>query len=293
MAMMQEAGNEAVQRLYLRLAAALRHARPDPFGSPVTVAEIYQELVPYRLVRTDAGFDMNADYEHALLRLLAGEGECVRLEPTSARDAIRNELRSSNPNVGMYREYAGCDVWVVEPAFTPAAGSIFALVEEEAAARAESAAAARASVSPSTEARSGTLARSDAASDARQTGQVAAPARQTRAPAGSGQQTSPAAKGAGERVAQSERVSTERQVRASSGRPAAGRSAAANVDAGGADSNPAVSCVFCDAGLPTDRSVRFCPWCGTDQRKQPCPECGEVMEGDWLFCVTCGTRPAR
>jgi hypothetical protein len=121
---------DPVQQLYLRLAHTLRTSRHDAFTAPVTVAEIYQELVPYRLVRAETGFDMNADYEHALLRLLAGEGECVRLEPPSAREAISAELRSPNPNVGLYRDFAGCDVWVVEPA-PSAAKSTFALVEED------------------------------------------------------------------------------------------------------------------------------------------------------------------
>src|SRR5688572_15195581 len=104
-----------VTRLYERLTEALQRSRRDPFNVPVTVAEIYQELVPYRLVRAEIGFDMNADYEHALLRLLAGEGECVRIEPAHAADEIRRELRSANPNLSIYRDYAACDVWVKKP----------------------------------------------------------------------------------------------------------------------------------------------------------------------------------
>ncbi|CAN5890282.1 hypothetical protein BH23GEM9_BH23GEM9_01590 [soil metagenome] len=100
-----------LERLYERLTDALNQ-RSDPYGAPVTVAEIYQELVPYRMVRTDVGFALNADYEHALLRLLSGEGSWARLEPTSARDVIMRELSSPNPNVSVYREYAGCDVWI-------------------------------------------------------------------------------------------------------------------------------------------------------------------------------------
>jgi hypothetical protein len=105
-----------MDRLYERLTDALRSSRHEPFAAPVTVAEIYQELVPYRTVREDIGFSMNADYEHALLRLLAGEGERLKLEPSTARDVIARELKSSNPNVSIYREYAGCDVWVRPPA---------------------------------------------------------------------------------------------------------------------------------------------------------------------------------
>jgi hypothetical protein len=110
--MRQDHEGEPVQVLYEQLTRALRATRPDPFGAPVTVAEIYQELVPYRAVRGEGGFAMNADYEHALLRLLSGEDSLIRLEPASAREAILKELKSPNPNVSIYREYAGCDAWV-------------------------------------------------------------------------------------------------------------------------------------------------------------------------------------
>src|SRR5215211_4230002 len=100
----------AVTQLYERLTEALQRTRREPFNVPVTVAEIFQELVPYRLVRAEIGFDMNADYEHALLRLLGGEGECVRIEPAQVAEEIRRELRSANPNLSIYRNYATCDV---------------------------------------------------------------------------------------------------------------------------------------------------------------------------------------
>lgn len=102
--------------LYHALVDAL-HARGDASPDrPVTVAEIYQELVPYRGVRETLGFELNADYEHALLRLLSGEGDLLRLEPSTARDELREELQSPNPYVGLYRKFAACDVWVkLEP----------------------------------------------------------------------------------------------------------------------------------------------------------------------------------
>jgi hypothetical protein len=46
---------------------------------------------------------LNADYEHALLRLLAGEGDLARIEPREVRDKLRLELESPNPNVGIFR----------------------------------------------------------------------------------------------------------------------------------------------------------------------------------------------
>lgn len=101
-----------IAQLHRTLVDALRRSRAGALDRPVTVAEIYQDLLPYRTARAEIGFEMNADYEHALLRLLAGEGDYARIEPREVRDKLRMELDSPNPNVGLFRSYAACDVWV-------------------------------------------------------------------------------------------------------------------------------------------------------------------------------------
>ncbi|MGD8320338.1 MAG: zinc ribbon domain-containing protein [Gemmatimonadota bacterium] len=53
---------------------------------------------------------MNGDYEDALLRLLAGEGEFLVIESDPALRALRDELEAQNPNTGLYREFAAVDV---------------------------------------------------------------------------------------------------------------------------------------------------------------------------------------
>jgi hypothetical protein len=104
--------DSSIAQLHRTLVDALRRARPAGPNRPVTVAEIYQDLVPYKTARTVAGFAMNADYEHALLRLLAGEGDYARIEPSEVRDKLRMELESPNPDVSLYRDFAACDVWI-------------------------------------------------------------------------------------------------------------------------------------------------------------------------------------
>ena len=54
------------------------------------------------------------------------------------------------------------------------------------------------------------------------------------------------------------------------------------------DADP--SCVACAHPLPTDRDIRFCPWCGVDQTIKRCPGCGSELETTWRFCVTCGRQ---
>ncbi len=106
---------DVVDRLYRYLATELERSRNAPYERPITVAEIYQDLAPYRNVRSVIGVEINQDYEHALMRLLAGEDGRVRLEPGTARGELERELRSANPNITLYRKYAACDVWVQPP----------------------------------------------------------------------------------------------------------------------------------------------------------------------------------
>ncbi len=107
--------DNSVEKLHRALVTAIAQARDGDFSRPVTVSEIYQQLLPYRAARTAVGFEMNADYEYAMLRLLSGEGNFARLEPGEVRETLRSELESPNPNVGLFREYANCDVWITEP----------------------------------------------------------------------------------------------------------------------------------------------------------------------------------
>lgn len=107
--------DNSVEKLHRALVTAISNERNGDFQRPVTVSEIYQQLLPYRAARSAVGFEMNADYEYALLRLLAGEGNFARLEPGEVREMLRSELESPNPNVSLFRDYANCDVWITAP----------------------------------------------------------------------------------------------------------------------------------------------------------------------------------
>lgn len=108
-----------LQRLHHALVHALRERDPAGLGRPFTVAEIYQDLVPYRTHRDLVGVEMNGDYEHLILRLLAGEEGLVSLESEHARREMERELARSNPNTGLFREYAAVDVQLVAEHIPP------------------------------------------------------------------------------------------------------------------------------------------------------------------------------
>ena len=103
---------DVLDRLYRRIVEALEGAPREPRGVGVTIGQIYQTLAPYRAVRGELGLAELAQYEHALLRLLSGERDYVRVERDEVRDEIQRELRASNPILGLYRDYAEAEAWV-------------------------------------------------------------------------------------------------------------------------------------------------------------------------------------
>lgn len=109
---------DALDRLYHRLLDAYCREHGDALDHPITIAEIYQTLIPYRLVRGELGFGELAEYEHTLLRLLAGERDYLQIDLPQAREELRREIRSPNPILGVYRDYAAVDARL-----SPAGGS--------------------------------------------------------------------------------------------------------------------------------------------------------------------------
>ena len=268
--------DNVVQRLHHALAEALALRRPDIEAAPVTVAEIYQELVPYRTVRSSVGFEMNADYEHALLRLLAGEGALVRLEPEEVRATLERELTTPNPDVTLFRRFAACDVWVASPPAAP----------------------------PDSAARDAGEAGADDLSDQDWTpAWLEEATRDLEAPAPlrpwmAEQESMPVAE---ERAADPAEVEAEPMAGmgdqapapepvADAARVSAGREVEERAEERAPDPRRggSVECGFCHGVLPGDRAVRYCPYCGVDQLLRPCARCGEVLEAGWRYCVSCG-----
>lgn len=243
-----------VDRLRRCLIGALESAGHDS-DRPLKVAAIYQDLIPYGAVRSEIGVELNADYEHALLRLLAGEGGMLRVEQAEAREALRKEVDEPYPFVGLYRKFAGCDVRV-ESLDRPEPG-------------------------PEGHSHRGSVT---AKPPTRPPGATARPG------------------GAGPEIGTPAEWLLDPEE-ATAVRDAAGATPDA-VDAPGRgageparEPDPAppepTRCPSCRTDLPSDRSVRFCPQCGVDQRALSCGECSEAVEPGWRFCISCGAALDR
>ncbi|HEX6639525.1 MAG TPA: hypothetical protein VF215_00355, partial [Thermoanaerobaculia bacterium] len=107
---LESAQPSLIDRFAHALARIVHEERPEALSRTITVAELYQDIAPYRRMRELAGLEMHGDYEHALLRFLAGEGGFARLDPETAADELGIEAESSDPDLSLYRKFAACDV---------------------------------------------------------------------------------------------------------------------------------------------------------------------------------------
>ena len=289
--------DSVVQRLHRALAEAVASRRGDVESQPVTVAEIYQELVPYRAVRTSVGFEMNADYEHALLRLLSGEEALVRLEPEEARSHLARELGTPNPDVTLFRRYAACDVWVTTPVGElPDIGGLSLQSEEawrtpgwldDAALRVDGPTEiptyARWTESEPQDESQPTPPQSaephppaDAAASAAPSASPTEGLPRAAPPAGSGEGAARAAPATASSAAPPAQPEQARPVAGAGTSPGMERDMPAAAAPKGA-----AECAFCGGTLPAERAVRYCPFCGVDQQLRPCARCGASAKKAW------------
>lgn len=289
-----------VNRLYRCLVDSLQERGSDWAERSITVAEIYQELAPYRAVREKLGVEQNADYEHALIRLLSGEGEFVRLEPPTARDELRKELASPDPYMGIYRKFAACDVWVKAPEPSDLTSMLEAATSTTSVTSDETAPDTIGIVS-ATDSNEGTMPTLPSLSNAddvspnvpNDVGEraVSLPTIPgvTRAVPSAAPDGTPRRPGAEARQAPVQTppfMSKAAQAQAPKAQPArVARTASGGTASGTANG----TCLFCNQTLPDGKTVRFCPFCGMDQQRRPCSSCGEVLDRAWKYCITCGT----
>lgn len=259
---------EILRRFHRTLVREIQASSPDHLQSPFTVAEIYQNLVPYRTHRDELGIQMNADYEYALLRLLAGEGDFLVMDSPTAREEIREELESPNPNTGLYRDFAAAEVRLNQ--------------ELTAVALAEAASSSEATESEEVE------------SEEVEHGEGIGGAEFELAEDGGGAIESTdgdlGAEGSGGTPDEDSDPGVLAPVETEGSEPEeeAGEAEALSEE----ERLPFETCPWCKENLPQRPGVRFCPYCGSNVRLVPCPACGEELELNWRFCVACGTEVA-
>jgi hypothetical protein len=101
---------EVLSRFHQILVREFGSRAPWDLSASLTVADIFHNLVPFQSRREELGVHTMPEYEHALLRLLAGHGDFLTVESTTTRRRIRDELESANPDMGIYRDFPAADV---------------------------------------------------------------------------------------------------------------------------------------------------------------------------------------
>lgn len=262
---------DLLDRFHRTLVREIRKSNPEYFEAPFTVAEIYQQLVPYRTHGNELGVETNGEYEEALMRLLAGEGGYLVLDSEPALRKVRAELENPAPNTGLFREFAAAEVRldpdrvVGEHLLDDDAGGH----EREPSAEGE----------PEVPDPQVSLEVDEVTAEAspQAAGPSMAATEERRESVGHGQDV-PTSGRHGVRQASPEEA------------PLRGGNGEAHTLAFGPPTLDDVpeACPDCTGELPPREGLRFCPHCGVNVHVAPCPECDADLERSWNFCIYCG-----
>src|ERR1044071_958464 len=106
---------ETVDRMFRVLVRTIRAKHPSFITEPFTVADLQQQILPYRHFRRDLGLESNQEYELALMQLLSGAKSYVDTDQR-LRDEFSRELASGSPQPSRIREFADARVWLNQDA---------------------------------------------------------------------------------------------------------------------------------------------------------------------------------
>src|SRR5690349_1969840 len=106
---------DALDRTFRHLLQTIQTRYPAYLTQPFEVAELYQNILPYRHHRRELGLETNQEYELVLLQLLSGARDYLVVND-EMRERLARELASTNPDPGAFREFSTSQI-----ALSPAA----------------------------------------------------------------------------------------------------------------------------------------------------------------------------
>ena len=291
---------DEVERVFRQLVDVIADEHPEQLHSPIQASEIYQKLLPYRRFRSSLRFDTNQDYEMALLRLLAGTHGYVSVEPSQAQDELRSEAESVNPNPSVIRDHAAAKVFLnasivrqilsEREAFAPPAY----YEEDEGHPRSEKAEEESFGVGKFELVE--VIPKSDDLDADPETTEDVPPLIEESGPP---MIESPQEKSSGKLDESPDPEAEERifDIEEKYACPDDETDDPVPVAQEPAEPEPttkpqdSLACTSCNKELPPGKNVMFCPFCGTNQTRLNCSQCGGEMEPSWTFCISCGTKP--
>jgi len=253
---------DALDRTFRHLLQTIQTRYPAYVAQPFEVAELYQNILPYRHHRRELGLETNQEYELVLLQLLSGARDYMVVND-QMRERLSRELASPNPDPGAFREFSTSQV-----ALSPAAIRKF---ENGAGAEPALVGAGREVASES--------------------------AQRVSSPRGAASATSTAPRGASSAptVPSGMPVSAPRRAAPATNNVSTGPRAAVSPGGSPRASQTIVpqageQCRYCSGALPAGRRITFCPHCGQNLTVVNCLACGTELELGWKFCTTCGRQ---
>ena len=242
-----------------RLASTLLtqwHAEGGADGGPIGVGALLDRVLPYRQARRLLGIDISEDYEALLLRLLAEEEGLVHVVPHAAAELARATIGSKLPDLDVLEKLRSAEVTL-----TPAALSRLEGVLQMPPARPPEGETVPAPVAAPPIDGLGEESDDHPIDD---TDIIPLPVSRM--------------------VADAIRVALETPPAGPPPGPPPDFLTAVQF------TPPQESCWSCSEGLPEGRMVKFCPFCGADQRPPACPACGGAVERNWKHCPECGVK---
>jgi Double zinc ribbon len=100
---------DALDRMFQVLVRTLRAKQPALLSAPFTVAELHQQILPYRHFRRDLGLETNQEYELILMELLSGARGYLDVDER-LRDRLGKELNAASPEPARVRDFADAHV---------------------------------------------------------------------------------------------------------------------------------------------------------------------------------------
>jgi len=254
---------DALDRTFRHLLQTIQTRYPAYLTQPFEVAELYQNILPYRHHRRELGLETNQDYELVLLQLLSGARDYLVVND-EMRERLARELASPHPDPGAFREFSTSQIGL-----SPAAIRLF---EAGGPAAAEQPMLVGAGKASATETTQRMTARAPSATTAPRSASTAATA------------PTPIAAQAPRRPTVPTTNSVTTGPRTASTPTGGSRAAQTIVPQAGEQ------CRYCNGALPAGRRITFCPHCGQNLTVVNCLACGTELELGWKFCTTCG-RP--
>jgi double zinc ribbon protein len=102
---------DALDRMFQVLVRNLRANHPTQLNTAFTVADLYQQILPYRHFRRELGLETNQEYELILMELLTGARGYLDVDERM-RDQLGKELHATSPEPSRVREFAEAQVSV-------------------------------------------------------------------------------------------------------------------------------------------------------------------------------------